>query len=379
MFARFNFFLLFLCWNIVMSCQQRERYLPGFSIEADVTSNAELFLSDYFENFRMLKLPTDVVMGELHRIRYENNKIYISDRQTLFIFSDDGNLLHYFQRIGRGPGEYNRITDFIVDGANIIILDRTFQNLLTYDLSGTCISTRKLGYWAQAISPVVDNSYFLYCGNEYGPNERHKLRRIKNEKDDFLYLPIDENHSKYLHINSNHYFYQHQEIIYFFETFNDIVYESIGGEDIKPSFYIDFKGKNIPSAFFEKEYANIVAFFMEFQKTSYAYGVINFAVYDRFLMFSSFYQTNMKLTVFDKKDKISKTFASVIDDIYFNGLTIPVSEFNYHALKRIIVPLDAFDVTEWRKEHQPAMQFKDMVNATKEEDNPLLLIFDFKQ
>ena len=326
----------------------------------------------------MLKLPTDVVMGEIHRIRYENNQIYISDRQSLFIFSDDGKLLSYFQKIGRAPGEYSGITDFIVDGDSIIILDRTLQNLLTYNHLGECISTRKLGYWAQAISPIVNNSYFFYCGNEYSPNERYKLRRVKNEKDDSRYLPIDENQSKYLHINSSHYFFEYQENIYFFETFNDIIYKSIGGGDIEPYLYVDFKGKNIPSSFFDKEYENIFTFFTEFHKTSYAYGVINFAVYDRFLMFCSFYQKNLKLTIFDKKDNISKTFSTIQDNVYFNGLTIPVSEFNYHANKRIFVPVDAFSVVEWGKKYPPAEQYKEMVNETKDEDNQLLLMFDFR-
>ena len=349
------------------------------AIEADVTSNAELKLSEYFENFKMLKLPTDTIMGEIRRIRYENSQIYISDGQTLFVFSDDGELLSCFRKRGEGPGEYSRISDFMVDGEIITILDRNQQRLLTYDHYGESISTRKIGYWAQAISPVIDGSYFLYCGNEYGVDERHKLRRIKNDREDFQYLPIDENQSKYLHINMRHNFFKHQKIVYFFETFNDIVYESVGGGRIEPSFFVDFMGKNVPQSFFEKKFANIADFFMEFNNTSYAYGVLNFAIYDRFLMFGSYYQTKMKLTIFERKDRISKTYAAIKDDIYFNGLTVPVSEFKYHANKRIFVPIDAFSVVEWKKTNPPAKQFKELVDITEEEDNPLLLIFDFKQ
>ena len=97
------------------------------------------------------------------------------------------------------------------------------------------------------------------------------------------------------------------------------------------------------------------------------------------LMFGSFYQQNKKLTVLNKQNKISNTYATIKDDVYFNGLTIPVSEFIYHANKSIIFPLDAYKVAEWRNSHPPTEQFKEMVNATTEEDNPLLLIFDFKK
>ncbi len=376
----FKKILFFLFWIIVFnSCQSTERNLSIPTIEVDATSNAELKLSEYFENFRMLKLPTDTVMGEIKRIRYENNQIYISDGHTMFIFSDTGKLLSSFNKTGRGPDEYIAITDFIVDGENIIILSRTLQKLLTYNHFGECISTYNLGYWAQAISPAVNHFYFLYCGNESGDNNRYKLRSIQDGQPDSLYLLVDRNQAKYLQINSENYFYQHRESIYFFEAFKDTVYESVGGRGIKPSFYIDYMGNNVPASFFERKYANIAEFFQEFHKTSYAYGIFNFATYDRFLMFSSFYQKNMKLTVFDQKNQTSNTFATIKDDVYFNGLSIPVSEFKYHASKSIIVPLDAFGVFEWKNAHPPAEQLKEVVDATKEGDNPLLLIFDFKQ
>jgi hypothetical protein len=380
-FLKIKLFLFFLCGiTILYSCQQQsERHLSVSKIEADMASNAELKLSEYFENFRMLKLPSDTVMGEIKRIRYENGSIYISDGNTLFVFSDTGILLTCFNKTGKGPGEYTIISDFTVNGETITILCRSLRKLMDYNHSGECISTRNIEYWARTISPVVGHSYFLYCGNEYGDNERHKVRRVNNGQEDSMYLAIDRNQAKYLHISSEHNFYRHQECVYFFEAFNDTVYRSVDGGGIKPYFCIDYNGKNIPESFFKRKYTNVANFFQEFHKTSYAYGILNFAMYDRFVMFNSFYQKNIKLTVFDQKDRITNTFASVKDNIYFNGLTIPISEFSFHADKHIFVPLDALAVVEWKNAHIPADQFREMINATKEEDNPLLLIFDFKQ
>ena len=87
----------------------------------------------------------------------------------------------------------------------------------------------------------------------------------------------------------------------------------------------------------------------------------------------------MKLTIFDRKSKASNTYAMIRDDIYFNGLTIPLSEFSIHADKHIIVPLHAVSVVEWAKTNPIKEPFKETVNATKEADNPLLLIFNFKK
>ena len=371
-------FLLLFCWMFVaLSCLPTEQKLSIPALEADVTSNEELKLSEYFENFRMLKLPTDTVMGDIEKIKYEKNRIYISDGQALFIFSDEGKLLSCFKKKGQGPDEYSRIDDFRVDGETITVLDGNQQKLFTYDHSGNAVSTRNLEYHAQAISPMVDNSFFLYNGFD----SSHKLHSIKDGEEDSTYLAVDENQAKYLFIFAHHNFYQHQKSIYFFQPVNDTIYESVDGGGINPSFYVDFKGKNMPASFFERPYKDIKEFFDELFKASYAYGVYSFVMYDRFIMFGSFYQKNKKLTVFDLKNSSSNTFAAIKDDVCFNGLTIPVSNFIYHANKNkhIIVPLDALSVVEWRKIYAPSEQFEKMVNATKEEDNPLLLIFDFKQ
>lgn len=371
-------FLLLFCWIFVaFSCLPTEQNLSVPAIEADVTSNAELKLSEYFKNFRMLKLPTDTVMGEIEKIKYENNQIYISDGQTLFVFSEDGKLLSCFKKRGEGPGEYASIEDFMVDGETITVLDRNQQKLLTYDHLGNSISTRNLEYYAQAISPKVDNSFFLYNGSDIN----YKLHRIREGVEDSMYLAVDENQAKYLFIFAHHNFYQYQKSIYFFQPINDTIYKSVDGGKIKPSFYVDFKGKNIPASFLKRPYKDIKDFFDELFKASYAYGVYSFVMSDRFIMFGSFYQKDKRLTVFDRKNKFSSTFATIKDDICFNGLTIPISKFIYHANKNkhIIVPLDAFSVVEWRKIYSPSEQFEKMVNATQEEDNPLLLIFDFKQ
>ena len=364
---------------LLCSCQPTERDHSIATIEVDVISNAELKLSEYFENFRMLKLSSDSVMGIIHRIRYANNRIYISDRTYMFIFSDTGELLSCFTKRGRGPGEYSGITDFIVDGETIVVLDRSFRKLQTYSHSGEYISTHDLECWAQAVSPMVDHTCFLYYGTQYCENERYKLRRVKSGQEDSLYLAIDKHQANYLKIFSNHNFYQHQESIYFFETYNDTVYESIRGGSMNPFFCVDFQGKNIPASFFERDYTDILHFSQEFDKQLYAYGVVDFVVNDRFLMFGSYYQKNKKLTVFDRKDQISNTFATVKDDVYFNGLNFPLSKFSYHADNQIIVPINAFEAVEWRNSYPLSKQFEEIVNMTDEEDNPLLLIFDFRQ
>ena len=215
----------------------------------------------------------------------------------------------------------------------------------------------------------------MYCGNEHD----NRLLSVRKDRLDSLYLPVDQNRANYLHINADHYFFRNHETVYLFEAFNDTIYSSIRGGSMTPSFFIDYKGKNIPASFFEENYANIMEFFQAYHSTSYAYGVFNFVALDNFLMFGSYHMDNMKLTVFDRKDEVSYTFSDIKDDVYFDGLTIPVSDFIYHADKQIFVSIDAYKVIEWKNEHPLKDPFNERVNVIKEDDNPVLLIFDFKR
>lgn len=97
--------------------EQRLTSVPA--IEVDIASDTELKLSEYFENFRMLKLPTDTLMGKIENIKCENNKIYISDGLTLFAFSEEGELALCLEKRGEAPDEYSGISDFVIDGENI--------------------------------------------------------------------------------------------------------------------------------------------------------------------------------------------------------------------------------------------------------------------
>lgn len=153
---------LLVCWVfITFGCLPEEQRLTSVpAIEVDIASDTELKLSEYFENFRMLKLPTDTLMGEIENIKCENNKIYISDGLTLFAFSEEGELALCLEKRGEAPDEYSGISDFVIDGENIIILDRNQQKTITYDHSGNSISTFHLKYYAQAISPIVNNTFF---------------------------------------------------------------------------------------------------------------------------------------------------------------------------------------------------------------------------
>ena len=363
---------------LIFSCSQQDSDVSISTIEVDVTSNAKLKLSDFFENFKMVSLQSDSVMAEIKRIRFDNNRIYISDvMNTMFVFSDSGSLLSYFDHRGGGPREYIGITDFVVDGDTITVLCRTSKRLLKYNISGEFLSEQKLEYYALAISPTVNDYNFLYCGYENAGNNS-KLHRVRSGLPDSSYLFFDRNEANYMHNRYKDNFFQNKETIYFFELFNNIVYNSVDGGEIKPAYRIDYKDKTIPEDFFKRKFNNVMEFSEEYNKTSYAHGVYSFVEFDRFLMFGSSYLKKIKLSIFDRRESVSYTYSDIIDDVYLPGAVFPAL-LSYQADKHLFFKIDAYQVVEWRSMYFPAERFKEIVDATKEDDNPLLLVFDFKQ
>jgi hypothetical protein len=368
----------------ISSCTTSDKECPIDVIEVDIESNAEMNLSDYFENFRMVRLFTsdEVLIGQIKKVVLANNKIYVSDGSNLFIFDETGAFVSSINKRGQGPGEYAGIMDFSIDGENIIILSRPTRKLLVYNPSGEFISEYKFEYWAIALSPTFENNYILYCGNEIGDKNKHKLRFINrieqngNQKEIPL-LPIDKNRAKYLMLIAPSVFFKSGNMLRFFEAYNDTIY-TIKNNCIEPSLYIDYKGKNIPPSFFKKEYENIMEFVQSLNTYDYANGVSQFAENEYFKVFCSVYDGKIKLTVFDSQTKTSQTFATIRDSVFFNSLQIPATKFLYFASESIVFPVDAATIVEWKNNCSLNDKYKDLVNAVHEEDNYVLFIFDIK-
>jgi hypothetical protein len=98
-------------------------------------------------------------------------------------------------------------------------------------------------------------------------------------------------------------------------------------------------------------------------------------------MFGSIHLREKKIIIFDRKNEISRVFSTIKDNVFFNGLTIPISDFNYYADEHVFVLIDAYNIIEWRNIYPLSEQFAKLVNIdeVEEEDNPILLIFDLKK
>lgn len=134
-------------------------------------------------NYEFITLQEDSVikLGEIHKIIFFNDNIYISDSRKakgVFIYSKEGKLLGTINRIGRGVEEYTSIGDFNIDKLthDIYILDSQLRKILIYDDKGVFLKDIKLDFIASSF--IITDKYLIF--DRFNMMERNKSGIINN-------------------------------------------------------------------------------------------------------------------------------------------------------------------------------------------------------
>ncbi|MBW6537757.1 MAG: 6-bladed beta-propeller [Mariniphaga sp.] len=102
---------------------------------------------DFFSEIKVVQLETkeDNLLGVISKVAYYKDRFFILDglTQQFFCFDGQGKLKYKISAQGKGPGEYNYITDFTIDpeGERIFILDPVVQKVLLFCLDGNHLAT----------------------------------------------------------------------------------------------------------------------------------------------------------------------------------------------------------------------------------------------
>ncbi len=135
-FKGVSFLLVILLLNSCTSVNSINEKLNVIDIEGSINNYELVNLSNYASDLNYVQLETNdsALIGAISKIVYECDKIFISDQsESIYVFDSAGKHLKTFNKKGRGPGEYNRITNFFVNPNNGNLYIITSQALLCYD------------------------------------------------------------------------------------------------------------------------------------------------------------------------------------------------------------------------------------------------------
>lgn len=347
---------------IFSSCNKKQE-LETNEIVVSYKSDKQIKASSFIEDFKIVQLSTDDdnLIFQISKIQYLNENIYIHDLpgNCVFIFNDDGTLHKKLDKRGAGPGEYVQITDFFVDGDDLLVLDITQQAILRYDNDLEFVDKTNFRSLASTLI-AQNNSYFIY--NEPSNRNPDYQFTLLNEDGEPMkeFLPrIPVNHfENYAGVNV---FALKGKENYLSPRFNDTIY-SISGNDINPEFIINFEKHKFPT----NENINSYDIF----DLDFPYMIKrNFYVSNKYLIFDYLRDRNRLFCIHNKESNTTQS-GEIDNDLITDFRFFPRwGNDNY-----LIEELGSEMLIEHFKSSPQFEKFTD-VNV---EDNPFVIIYTLK-
>lgn len=131
---------LYLLILLIYSCVPQKKNQPNF-IKIDIDNSEIIEPRTIIDSIQLISLETNKVslIAKVKKLMIYKGDIFILDsrQQALFKFSSKGKFITKIHRIGKGPGEYIRISDFCIDKKrDQIILLTDGKNLSFYSNNG---------------------------------------------------------------------------------------------------------------------------------------------------------------------------------------------------------------------------------------------------
>jgi len=387
------FFVLAFISILSVGCGSKDRgntKVREISIPFDLGRNT-IKCSDVFSTLQIVQLQSDTtcLLDEIMKVKTFHDTLFISDGVSIKLFRvKDGSFIGNIKSKGRSPEEYSFISDFDIDTTKrqIFILDRGAQAVKHYNFCGKYLQQVKLGYWAMAIIVNSGDDFILYNGNTISESSSSRITTYKAGKQFGKFSPMDEYKNKYLNIVCKTNFSKYRDDVLFTEPFNDTVYK-VKTSSLEPRYVFNTGSNKIPTEFFQKNYYDIAEFFSALNKTTYAYGILNYVETDSTIFFKYRKEGKAKYFKITKGNFEVTQFTSLLEDINLNGVELDIDGVDMYDNGGgvAIYSIPAFKFIEYieksgRLTSAPKLSpgVHAIANSIKANDNPIIYIAKVK-
>ncbi|MDR0606457.1 MAG: 6-bladed beta-propeller [Bacteroidales bacterium] len=366
-------FIVFLI--ITLSCCSNNTKEHDSVLSIDYKNLDEIALSDYVNNIKIVKLATsdDVLIGEIVKVEIFNNRIYILDRlsNALFIFTDEGEFLYKLRNIGQGPGEYIYLFDFDVTNDGVYLSD-IGQSILYYDNDFKFI--RKISHHSVAGNFVMNDEYFWIFREPHPVPYNQILMIDKNGRTVEEFFPQKASESG-VNMASSNLFQKQKSHIYFSPRYGNTVYKWNSENKWQEFITLSFGDKTFDRDINEYYSKNA-------NDTDFPYIVRkDFFVFHNVLLCDFHIDSRLYCCFYDLKTKEMKAGKVKNDLIPDYESWFPMS-YNGHSSQSnncfIECVLPEWILSEEYGYYKGLCKLDESLNDMSEDDNPVLLIYEFK-
>lgn len=344
-------------------------------------------VSPYIKNIKYVKLEmTDESMiGDICSMEAFDDKLYIFDDVTrsVYVFSIEGYFLFTLNKVGQGPGEYTQIDFFSIDRneRQMIVADLVSYNILRYDLDGNFVSKQKINYWLDGIYPIEDKSFIAltnYRNNSEKIENQHNILFLDSMSNItcgyFPYPSKDISKLRFPISSGNAGFYYGGNSCNYFNRLQDTVY-SVSNNTLTPKYVFDFGDKKFDQSYWTKD-INILKDYIEreeYLSLSRMNETDDYVFYR--IVYGAIYSG-----LYSKS-----TGSNLLSLIWYNGedqiVGTPIATYKscliyYVPVSSLLNKKEKYDKDGW-PEGKFIEQEKEFINTLSEEDNIVLVFYEF--
>jgi hypothetical protein len=351
--------------------------------------------SIYLKNSKIIKLESAdaSLIGEIGQIEIFDNKIYILESLTsnLLIFNMDGNYLGKIGEKGTGPGEYLNILSFYTDKetTTINIIDNLNSAIFQYGINGQFLRKIKhnnhfLNFVKKA--QIVGDKLFCYSGTNWLGNNMYIVLNKKNLSTIKEIRKYPGNYTEYRSFGFCYQPYTHTNgVLHFGALFTDTIF-SYQKDTISPYLVLKDKRNINPEYLEDRLVENQYNYFSVVEElvneNKYNVGILNYFENKRFILCDFRTKKSSRNGIlWDKKERkgvyISKYLHNTPD------LSLFISAFS----NKIIRVWNNMDIEMFKEELNSNKSLENeypneiislVLEHNTEEDNPMLILYEFK-
>ena len=368
----FGFLLLTL---ILSNCNKTDKNDLAI-VRVDAATNDSLPLSTVAKSIDYIPLETckEALLGRYGGPRFFKNGILISSDNGIYCFDPTGKYRYKISRVGKGPGEYQQISAYLIDETRqqIEIMDQRSRKLLKFKLEdGSFIEEKSSILFAQNLELLDESSYIFYTMGDGsavpGGSPDWDYKVIITDRSGLTikrkYFPGECSlYGQYPFVKSDHSFKVHL-------PYNDTLYE-VRNDTIVPALFVDFGGFGLPKGFCylsleeHKQYdVNTMAYLMNAYESDDNY------------LFMWGYKNRVRWHLWSKDKNKGLNFKWLYDDL--DGLNQYIS-FKRWEDGKLVAMFNSVDITT-----QPGIQnekiYQKLINRgwlPDENSNPVIAVYE---
>lgn len=392
--SKCNVIILMLVIGSCAGCVKKEKESNAKQLTIDWSniSNEMDYSSMVEDSIWLIPLETtaEYMIGEVTKLIYRNDLIYIADNvsKSVFVFDMSGKLKTKIHAAGNGPGEYVNISYFAVCGNDMVILDHYARKVLFYDASGKFIRDKAIDvFWGTDLFSIGDKLYLPNSGSRAKSGYYHLFTlNLANSDEIGKYLPFDEpKNNQGWSIDSNHAQLENEALLCFWPY--DKLY-TIKDDETYLSYEIDFGDKRLPVQYIESDGTTALKTAI---RDNYVTGLDRVRQSDKYVFLQFGDSNNDYVAIYNKETDEMQT-TKCLKNSKLGGLALQAQGEKFTIQnEKIIQCYDAnywnvFDTTEYLKSsdthfysEELRQQFLKLAQTDGTESNPIILIQNLRK